>query len=50
MENTQGGKDEFEVKMEADKEKKGRWVEGGVFFVLFVFWKISTQQEETGNQ
>lgn len=34
MENTQGGKDEFEVKMEADKEKRADgWK--GVFFVLF---------------
>lgn len=42
MENTQGGKDEFEVKMEADKEKRADgWK--GAFFCFFVFWKISTQ-------
>lgn len=36
----EGGKDEFEVKMEADKEKGP--VGGGLFLFCFVFWKIST--------
>lgn len=36
MENAQGGKDEFEVKMEADKEKRAdEWK--GVFFCFVCF-------------